>query len=80
MNDKLIFPASCTRLTAEESACILGGAETEGFELFLDNVGKVSKVLNFMARIFSSTSSMLNSFLTTYNTIQQLNDYINKNF
>ena len=62
MNDKLTFPASCTRLTAEESACILGGAEAEGFELFLDNVG------------------MLNSFLTTYNTIQQLNDYINKNF
>ena len=33
-----------------------------------------------MARIFSSTSAMLNNFITTYNTVKQLNEYIDQNF
>ena len=40
----------------------------------------MSKILNFMARIFSSTSAMLNNFITTYNTVKQLNEYIDQNF
>lgn len=80
MNTEIIFPAHCTPLTEEEAALILGGSDLTGFALFLENVSKVSKVLNFMARIFSSSSAMLNNFITTYNTITQLNDYIDKNF
>lgn len=80
MEHPLIYPAHYSPLPAEEAACISGGAEATGFALFLENVGKISKVLNFMARIFSSSSAMLNNFITTYNTITQLNDYIDKNF
>ena len=80
MKNELTLPAQFTPVTADEAVSLCGGAETEGFDLFLENIGKISKVLNFMARIFSSSSAMLNNFLTTYNTIQQLNDYIDKNF
>lgn len=74
-------PGSYTEFTPEEALSVIGGAdETSGFSAFLDNVSKFSKVLNYMARIFSSTSSMLNNFITAYNTLQQLNRYISKNF
>jgi len=33
-----------------------------------------------MARIFSSTSAMLNNFITIYNTVKQLNEFIANNF
>lgn len=54
-----------------------GGA---GFADVLNNIRKISKVFNFMARFFSSTSAMLNNFITAYNTLQDLNSYIQKNF
>ena len=80
MDTQIILPAHCTLLTEDEAALVLGGSDLTGFALFLENVSKISKVLNFMARIFSSSSAMLNGFVTTYNTIQQLNEYIDKNF
>ena len=46
----------------------------------LSNIEKVSKVFNYMARIFSSTSAMLNNFITIYNTVKQLNEFISNNF
>ena len=46
----------------------------------LSNIEKISKVFNYMARIFSSTSSMLNNFITIYNTVKQLNEFIDNNF
>lgn len=54
-----------------------GGA---GFADMLNNISKISKVFNYMARFFSSTSAMLNNFITAYNTLQDLNSYIQKNF
>lgn len=76
----LLLPAHFASIHPEEALSILGGSQTSGFDSALDNISKISKVFNFMARIFSSTSSMLNSFLTIYNTIQQLNQYIENNF
>ncbi len=46
----------------------------------LSNIEKVSKVFNYMARIFSSTSAMLNNFITIYNTVKQLNEFISTIF
>ena len=46
----------------------------------LSNIEKVSKVFNYMARIFSSASAMLNNFITIYNTVKQLNEFISNNF
>lgn len=76
----LRYPAAFCLVSAQEAGELYGGAESTGFAAFLDNVGKLSKIFNYMARIFSSTSAMLNNFLSVYNSIQQLNEYIEKNF
>ena len=78
--NSLKFPAFYSLLSPEETHTLFGGADASGFALVLEDIGKVSKVLNFMARIFSSTSAMLNNFITTYNTVKQLNEYIDQNF
>ena len=78
--NSLKFPTSYSSLTSEEALTLFGGAYASGFSLVLEDIGKVSKILNFMARIFSSTSAMLNNFITTYNTVKQLNEYIDQNF
>ena len=76
-----MLPGSYTEFAPEEALSVIGGAdETSGFSAFLNNVSKFSKVLNHMVRIFSSTSSMLNNFITAYNTLQQLNEYIRENY
>ena len=77
--NSLKFPTSYSSLTSEEALPLFGGADASGFALVLEDIGKVSKILNFMARI-SSTSAMLNNFITTYNTVKQLNEYIDQNF
>lgn len=75
--DMLRLPAQCTPLAREELDTVTGG---EGFDDVLNNISKISKVFNYMARFFSSTSAMLNNFITAYNTLQDLNNYIQKNF
>ena len=71
-------------LLVRRAHAVLGGADTatdEGsFTTVLSNIEKVSKVFNYMARIFSSTSAMLNNFITIYNTVKQLNEFIANNF
>ena len=75
------LPAACCLLSPAEADAVVGGADTtEGFGTVLNNIEKVSKVFNFMARIFSSTSAMLNNFITIYNTVKQLNEFIDNNF
>ena len=80
----LTLPAACRLLSPAEADAVLGGADTAtddgSFTTVLSNIEKVSKVFNYMARIFSSTSSMLNNFITIYNTVKQLNEFISNNF
>ena len=71
------LPAQYALLAPEEQAAVAGGA---GFADVLNNISKISKVFNYMARFFSPTSAMLNNFITAYNTLQDLNSYIQKNF
>lgn len=80
----LILPAACRPLSPAEADAVLGGADTatddSSFTTVLSNIEKVSKGFNYMARIFSSTSAMLNNFITIYNTVKQLNEFIANNF
>lgn len=78
----LTLPADCRLLSLDEAEAIVCGASSsdDGFSNVLSNIEKISKVFNYMARIFSSTSSMLNNFITIYNTVKQLNEFIDNNF
>ena len=78
----LTLPADCRLLSLDEAEAVVCGASSsdDGFSNVLSNIEKVSKVFNYMARIFSSTSSMLNNFITIYNTVKQLNEFIDNNF
>lgn len=78
----LALPADCRLLSLDEAEAVVCGASSsdDGFSNVLSNIEKISKVFNYMARIFSSTSSMLNNFITIYNTVKQLNEFIDNNF
>lgn len=78
----LTLPADCRLLSLDEAEAVVCGASSsdDGFSNVLSNIEKISKVFNYMARIFSSTSSMLNNFITIYNTVKQLNEFIDNNF
>ena len=78
----LTLPADCRQLSLDEAEAVVCGASSsdDGFSNVLSNIEKISKVFNYMARIFSSTSSMLNNFITIYNTVKQLNEFISNNF
>lgn len=78
----LTLPADCRLLSLDEAEVVVCGASSsdDGFSNVLSNIEKISKVFNYMARIFSSTSSMLNNFITIYNTVKQLNEFIDNNF
>ena len=83
LTHSLTLPAACRPLSPAEADAVLGGADAtdEGsFTTVLSNIEKVSKVFNYMARIFFSTSAMLNNFITIYNTVKQLNEFISNNF
>ena len=70
----LTLPVDCRLLSLDEAEAVVCGASSS------DDIEKISKVFNYMARIFSSTSSMLNNFITIYNTVKQLNEFIDNNF
>ena len=78
----LTLPVDCRLLSLDEAEAVVCGASSsdDGFSNVLSNIEKISKVFNYMARIFSSTSSMLNNFITIYNTAKQLNEFIDNNF
>ena len=78
----LTLPADCRLLSLDEAEAVVCGASSsdDGFSNVLSNIEKISKVFNYMARIFSSTSSMLNNFIPIYNTVKQLNEFIDNNF
>ncbi len=78
----LTLPADCRLLSLDEAEAVVCGVSSsdDGFSNVLSNIEKISKVFNYMARIFSSTSSMLNNFITIYNTVKQLNEFIDNNF
>ena len=62
------LPASYTSIEAEEMTYLDGGASS-AYNTFLD----IGKVFNYIARIFSGASSIINNVNVIYQSFVQLN-------
>ena len=84
LTHSLTLPAACRPLSPAEADAVLGARTPPPTRAALPPCCPISKksakVFNYMARIFSSTSAMLNNFITIYNTVKQLNEFISNNF
>lgn len=83
MRNEILYPAHYAALTQTECLELFSGATqtpTTGIAGFMATVSKLSKVFNYVARLFSVTSSILNNINTFYTTWNTLSDYVQKNF
>ena len=82
----MAMPARYAALDIAEQYEVFGGdtvATTSGTGIIkttLSDLEKWGKVFNYLARIFSAASSLINNITTIYTSITALNDYISKNF
>lgn len=67
------MPASYSAIEAEEMTYLDGGA-SNAYQAFLD----VGKVFNYIARIFSGASSIINNIDVIYKSVLALNDLLGK--
>ena len=65
------MPASYSSIEAEEMTYLDGGA-SNAYQAFLD----VGKVFNYIARIFSGASSIINNINVIYKSIVELNNLL----
>ena len=65
------MPASYSAIEAEEMTYLDGGA-SNAYQAFLD----VGKVFNYIARIFSGASSIINNINVIYKSIVELNNLL----
>ena len=65
------MPASYSAIEAEEMTYLDGGA-SNAYQAFLD----VGKVFNYIARIFSGASSIINNVNVIYHSFLSLNDLL----
>ena len=65
------LPASYAAIDAEEMTYLDGGAKS-AYDTFLD----VGKVFNYIARIFSGASSIINNVNVIYQSFVQLNNLL----
>ena len=65
------LPASYAVIDAEEMTYLEGGAKS-GYETFLD----VGKMFNYIARIFSGASSIINNVNVIYQSFLTLSDLL----
>ena len=72
------MPSAYVEIAAEEMTYLEGGAvaTSEAYNTFL-NVGKV---FNYLARIFSGASSIINNVNVIYQSVVALNDLLAKMF
>lgn len=70
-NYEIKMPASYAAIDAEEMTYLVGG-ETTGWQMFKD----VGTLFNYIARIFSAGSSIINNIVTIYDTVSKLNTFI----
>ncbi len=66
------MPASYSTIEAEEMTYLDGGA-SNAYQVFLD----VCKVFNYIARIFSGASSIINNVNVVYQSFISLNRLLN---
>ena len=65
------MPASYSSIEAEEMTYLDGGT-SNAYQAFLD----VGKVFNYIARIFSGASSIINNINVIYKSIVELNNLL----
>ena len=70
-NYEIKMPANYAAIDAEEMTYLVGG-ETTGWQMFKD----VGTLFNYIARIFSAGSSIINNIVTIYDTVSKLNTFI----
>lgn len=78
MNTVMKMPSSYVEIPAEEMTYLEGGATatSDAYNAFL-NVGKA---FNYLARIFSGASSIINNVNVIYQSVVALNDLLAKMF
>ena len=70
-NYEIKMPANYAAIDAEEMTYLVGG-ETTGWQMFKD----VGTLFNYIARVFSAGSSIINNIVTIYDTVSKLNTFI----
>ena len=68
---ELKMPAHYAAIEMEEMTYLVGGATT-GWQMFKD----VGTMFNYVARIFSASSSIVNNVVTIVDTFKKLDDLI----
>ena len=72
-NYEIKMPANYAAIDAEEMTYLVGG-ETTGGQMFKD----VGTLFNYIARVFSAGSSIINNVVTIVDTVKKLNDFFPK--
>ena len=72
-NYEIKMPANYAAIDAEEMTYLVGG-ETTGWQMFKD----VGTLFNYIARVFSAGSSIINNVVTIVDTVKKLNDFFPK--
>ena len=72
-NYEIKMPANYAAIDAEEMTYLVGG-ETTGWQMFKD----VGTPFNYIARVFSAGSSIINNVVTIVDTVKKLNDFFPK--
>ena len=72
-NYEIKMPANYAAIDAEEMTYLIGG-ETTGWQMFKD----VGTRFNYIARVFSAGSSIINNVVTIVDTVKKLNDFFPK--
>lgn len=72
-NYEIKMPANYAAIDAEEMTYLIGG-ETTGWQMFKD----VGTLFNYIARVFSAGSSIINNVVTIVDTVKKLNDFFPK--
>lgn len=70
-NYQMQMPAQYTSIEGAELSMVYGG-ETTAWQTFQD----IGRVLNYVARIFSAGSSIVNNVVTIVNYFTKLNDLL----
>ena len=70
-NHQMRMPARYTSIGDDEMALLCGG-ETTAWQMFQD----IGRVLNYVARIFSASSSIVNNVVTIVNYFNKLEDLL----
>ena len=72
-NYEIKMPANYAAIDAEEMTYLVGG-ETTGWQMFKD----VGTLFNYIARVLSAGSSIINNVVTIVDTVKKLNDFFPK--